>query len=129
MVVEGGAENKKWTDLLLKCYNIWRLTVTLYHAAANSVNQQGHRPIADELSNLTACSDEPKKMWIDHLPAVLWADGIIVRRTIRYSPFRLIFGQVAVLLIELENLTCNTANWNQGIDNTSSLIAARARQR
>jgi len=38
------------------------------------------------------------------------------------------FGQYAVLPIELENLTWNTANWSQGIDDTASLIAARARQ-
>jgi len=38
------------------------------------------------------------------------------------------FGQHAVLPIELENSTWNTANWIQGIDNTASLIAARARQ-
>jgi hypothetical protein len=38
------------------------------------------------------------------------------------------FGQDAVLLIELENLTWNTANWIQGIDDRALLIAARARQ-
>ena len=67
-------------------------------------------------------------MWIDHLPAVLWPDRITVRRKTGYSPFRLMFGQDAVLPIELENLTWNTANWIQGIDDTASLIAARARQ-
>jgi hypothetical protein len=38
------------------------------------------------------------------------------------------FGKDAVLPIELENLTWNTANWIQGIDDTASLIAARSRQ-
>jgi len=38
------------------------------------------------------------------------------------------FGHDAVLPIELENLSWNTANWVQGIDDTASLIAARARQ-
>jgi hypothetical protein len=128
VVVDGGAENKKWTDLLLKRYNIRKITVTPYHAAANGVIERGHRPIGDALSKLTACSDEPKEMWIDHLPAVLWADRITVRRTTGYSPFRLMFGQDAVLPIELENLTWNNANWIQGIDDTASLIAARARQ-
>jgi len=124
---DGGPENKKWTDLLLKRYNIRKITVTPYPAAANGVIERGHRPIADALSKLTACSDEPKEMWIDHLPAVLWADRITVRLTTGCSPFCLMFGQDAVLPIELDNLTSNTANWIQGIDDTASLIAARAR--
>jgi hypothetical protein len=128
VVVDGGAANTKWTDLLFKRYNMRKITVTPYHAAANGVIERGHRPIADALSKLTACSDEPKEMWIDHLLAVLWADRITVRRTTGYWPFRLMFVQDAVLLIELENLTWNTANWIQGIDNTASLITARARQ-
>jgi len=128
VVVDGGAENKKWTDLILKRYNIRNITVTPYHAAANGVIERGHRPITDALSKLTACSDKPKEMWIDHLPAVHWADRITVRCTTGYSPFRLIFGQDAVLPIELKNLTWNTANWIQGIDDTALLIAARARQ-
>ena len=37
VVVDGGAENQKWTDLLLKRYNIRKITVTPYHAAANGV--------------------------------------------------------------------------------------------
>jgi len=38
------------------------------------------------------------------------------------------FGKDAVLPIELENFTWNTANWIQGICDTASMIAARARQ-
>ena len=38
------------------------------------------------------------------------------------------FGQDAVLRIELEDLTWNITNWVQGINDTASLIAARARQ-
>jgi len=125
VVVDRGAENKKWTDLLLKHYNIWKITITPYDAAADGVIERGHRPIADVVSNLTACSDETKEMWIDHLLAVIWANRITVRRTTGDSPFRLMFGQDAVLPIELENLTGNTAHWIQGIHDTAWLIAAR----
>jgi len=38
------------------------------------------------------------------------------------------FGQDSVLLLEVENLKWNTANWSQGIDDTESLKAAKARQ-
>jgi hypothetical protein len=62
VVVDGGAENKKWIDLRLKHYNIRKITVTPYHTAANGVIERGHRPIADALSKLTAWSAEPKQM-------------------------------------------------------------------
>ena len=126
--MDGGAENKKCTDLLLKCYNIRKITETPYHAAANGVIDRGQRPIADALSQLTAWSDEPKEMWMDHLPAVLWADRITVRRTTGYSPLRLMLGQDAVLPIELKNITWTTANRIQGSDDMASQIAASARQ-
>jgi hypothetical protein len=38
------------------------------------------------------------------------------------------FGQDAVLPMELENFKCNTANWIQRIDDTASERVARARQ-
>jgi hypothetical protein len=38
------------------------------------------------------------------------------------------FSQPAVLPIELENITWNTANWIQGIYDTASLIVTGARQ-
>jgi hypothetical protein len=71
VVVDGGPVNKKWTDLLIKRNNLRMITATPYNAAANGVFEQRHRPIANALSNLKACSDEPKQLWIDHLPAVL----------------------------------------------------------
>ena len=128
VVVEGEAESKKWTDLLCKCYNVQMITVTPYHAAADGVIDPGHRPIADALSKLTGCSYEPKEMWVDHLLAVLWDDRIAFRRTTGYSQLRRMFGHDAVLLTELETISWNTANWTRGIDDTVSLLAARARQ-
>jgi hypothetical protein len=59
---------------------------------------------------------------------VLLADGITVICSAGYLPFRRIFGQDAALLIEVENVTWNTANWCQRINNTELLIAAIASQ-
>jgi hypothetical protein len=103
MVVDGGAENEKSTDHCLKHYNIRKITVTPYHAAANAIIERGYRPIADALSKLPSSSDEPKEMWINHLPALHWANRITFRCTTGYSPFRHMIGQDAVLPFELEN--------------------------
>jgi hypothetical protein len=90
---DGGAENKKLNVLLLKRYNIRKISLTPYHLAANRVFERGHRLNADALFKLVACSDATKEMSIDYLLAVLWADRITVRRTTRYSPFRIMLGQ------------------------------------
>lgn len=127
MVVDCAAENEKWTDLLLKRYNIRKSTETAYPAAANRVIKRGYRLISDALSKLPVCSNEPKGMWIDHLPAAAGADRIVVRHTTGYWPFCRIFTQDVVLPILVENLTWTTANWIQGINDTASHIAARAR--
>jgi len=66
VVVDEIGETRNLTDLLPKCYNIWKINVTPYHAAANEVIHPGHRPIADAVSKLTACSDQPKGTWIDY---------------------------------------------------------------
>jgi len=105
VVVDGGADNKTWTGLLLKCYNIRKITVTLYHAAPDGVIEREYRPIANVLSKLTACSYQSKEMWIDHLPAVHSANRVIIRCMTRYSQFRLIFGHDAVPPIELEKVS------------------------
>jgi hypothetical protein len=39
MAEYGGAETKKWADLVIKCYNIREITLTPYHAVANGVLQ------------------------------------------------------------------------------------------
>jgi len=123
-----GAENKKMTYLVLKCHHIRKITVFSYYYSANGVMEWGHRPIDIALSKLTASSNNLKQIEIHHLPAVLWANEITVIHSTRYSPFCCMFGQVAVLLVELENFTWNTANWSQGIDTTELLIVARASQ-
>jgi len=53
---------------------------------------------------------------------------ITVRQMTGYSQFHLMCSQNAVLPIEPENLTWNTTNWTQGIDDTPSQIVARAWQ-
>jgi len=128
VVVARGPENEEWANLHLKCYSIQKITVTAQHTAANGVIEWSHRLIADALSKLMACSDVPKELWIDPPPAVVWADRITIRCSTRHWRCPLIFGQDVVHPIALQNTTWYTTNYTQGIDNTVSQLAARARQ-
>lgn len=61
------------------------------------------------------------------LAAVLFADRTTVKPTTGMSPYRILFGQEAVLPIELEVPTWATLSWEK-VDNTLDLLALRARQ-
>lgn len=77
---------------------------------------------------LMACSDPMKEMWMDDLPAVLWADRITVRHTTGYSSSHRMFAQDVVLRIEPGNITWTMTNRTQAIDNRVSLEATIARR-
>jgi len=128
VVVDGGAENTILTYLLLKWYNIRKSSVTTRHATTTGVFEWGHRLIATAPSPLSALSAEQTVVWIDHLVAVLWPHTITGSLMTGYSPFRLMFGQDAVLLTELENSTSNSTNRTQGIGDTASQIAPRVKE-
>jgi hypothetical protein len=66
VVVDRGTENMKWTDRLLKRYNIWKITISPSHAAAHGEITQGHRPFAVSIPKLTLSSDEGKEILIEH---------------------------------------------------------------
>jgi len=129
MVVDERAANRKWTNfLLLKRYNLRKITETPNHAATKKMIEWGYRQIANALCTLMACTDELTEKWIDHQPAVLWRGRITVRFMTGYSHIHLMFGQDALLSIHLQWLTWNTANWIQGINNRVPLPAASAVQ-
>ena len=55
--------------------------------------------MVDALAKLTA----PARVgnWVDHLAAVSWVDRITVKRTMGMTPFRVVFGQECLLLVDL----------------------------
>ena len=61
--------------------------------------ERGHRTIKDTLVKL--CGESGGK-WREYLPLVLFSDRISMKQTTGYSPYEVVFGQKAVLLVELE---------------------------
>jgi hypothetical protein len=62
VVVYRDAENRKWTDLFLKRYNIQKIALTLSHAAINGVLERRYRPIADAICKPPGSSNKPNEM-------------------------------------------------------------------
>jgi len=128
MVVDGGAVDQKWTDILLRQYSIWMSTVSPYPAATNAVIKEEPRPIADALSKHITCSAHLKEKWIYYQPEVHWTNRITIRLKPRYSFFCNLFGQDVALQIESANLTWNTVCQTGRTYDTASLLVSRAWQ-
>ena len=86
--------------------------------------ERGHQPLKDTLVKL--CATDGKK-WRHYLPLVLFADRISTKRTTGYSPYELIFGQPAILPVDLELETYLGTNW-EDIKTTEDLLSARVLQ-
>ena len=86
--------------------------------------ERGHQPIVDGLAKMT---DGGRYRWVRNLPAILWVDGTIVKRTTGVSPYSFNYGNDAVLPIELANPTWQVLDWERA-QSTAELLALRARQ-
>ena len=124
LITDGGPENKDWVDSLCNYYDMKHITVSAYHPEANGMIERGHQPIIDALSKLTGGH---QRSWVPYLHAVLWADRVTVRRSTNQSPAFLVYGQEAILPIELELTSWRTYDWGR-VRTTTELLAARAEQ-
>jgi hypothetical protein len=97
---------------------------TPYYPEANGMIERGHRPIKDTLVKL--CGESGGK-WREYLPLVLFSDRISTKRTTGYSPYELMFGQKAVLPVDIEMDTYLGIDWTE-ISTTAELLEARTKQ-
>ena len=124
LVLDGGPENKDVVDDLAQRYRIRRIVTSAYHPQANGMVERGHQPIVDGLAKMT---DGGRYNWVRNLHAILWADRTTVKRSTGMSPYRLNYGNDAVLPIELANPTWQILDWDRA-QPTAELLALRARQ-
>ena len=125
IVMDGGSENKKVTKALLKHYRIKQIDISAYHPQSNGLVERGHDTIVNSLSKY--CKND-HAAWARHLPLVLWADRISVRRTTGYSAFELLYGRDCILPIELSLASWSAVDWEGEIETGEDLLIARMRQ-
>ena len=104
IVFDGGGENKGVAREFMKRHNTRNVPIAAYHLQSNRLIQRGHQPIIDALAKLGP-------HWVEHLPAILWADRITTRRSTGFAPYKLVFGQDCVLPVETEAMTWAMVNW------------------
>ncbi|KAI7944119.1 hypothetical protein MJO28_011647 [Puccinia striiformis f. sp. tritici] len=121
VVVDGGGEfGKEVQDMLKKSGSVVKIT-TPYYPEANGMIERGHQPLKDALVKMLG-SD--RKKWRSYLPLVLFADRISTKRTTGHTPYKLMFGQPAVLPIDLEMETYLGIDWGT-LKTTADLLLAR----
>ena len=98
IVFDGGGENKGVARELMQRYNTRNVPIAAYHPQSTGLIERGYQPIIDALAKLG-------QKWVEHLPAVLWADRVTTRRSIGFTPYKLVFGQDCLLPVELHATT------------------------
>ena len=102
IIIDRGPENKGLTEELLHCYQIRRVQVSAYYAQANGLVEQGHKTVIDALAKM---SNKVNSNWVKNLSAVLWADCTTIRSSTGLTPYQLLYGNEAVLPIDVNVLT------------------------
>jgi hypothetical protein len=124
VVVDGGPEfGQDLQQALTKAVTTIKVT-TPYYPEANGMIERGNQPLKDALVKL--CETDGKK-WRHYLPLVFFADRISTKRTTGYSPYGLVFGQSAILPVDLELETYLGTDWTK-IQSTEELLVARTKQ-
>ncbi|KAK4690749.1 hypothetical protein P7C70_g9499, partial [Phenoliferia sp. Uapishka_3] len=122
--LDGGTEFKGEVIKALREFGIRRIVIAPYHPEANGMEERGHQPLVDCLIKI---SDTPKS-WARHLPMVLFADRISMRRTTGMTPFAMLYGTEAVLPIDQNEDTWIISDWKDEKYTRSELLRARFAQ-
>jgi hypothetical protein len=86
--------------------------------------ERGHKPIVDTLAKMT---NGELGNWVKNLPGVLFADRTSIHQPTGKTPFWVVYGREAILLIELKFRTWRILEWEKTKDK-AELLALRARQ-
>ena len=135
IVLDGGAENLKFTQDLLKRYGIHGVHIAPYHPQSNGLVERGHQTIINAIAKYRAADSRqstsnqfpPITDWTRYLALALWADRITVRRSTGYSAFELVYGRECLLPIQLAVNSWNIIDW-ESVEDREDLIMARMKQ-
>ena len=96
---------------------------TPYYPEGQGMVERGHGPLKAALVKLAG---ESGKNCRKFLPLVLFSDCISTKQTTGYSPCEIIFGQKAVLPIDLEMELFLGVDWDE-VASTADLLIARSK--
>ena len=83
---------------LLRTYKVEHHKSSPYRPQVNGAVKAANKNIKKILSKMT----QTYRDWVDRLPYALWGYQTIVRTSIGATPFSLVYGSKAVLLVDVE---------------------------
>lgn len=124
VTTDNGAKFKEEFEEAVKKVGATLKQATPYYPEANGMVERGHKPIKDTLVKM--CGGSGGK-WREYLPLFLFSDRISNKRTIGFTPYKIIFGQLPVLRVDLEMETYLGIDW-LNINTTKELLEAWTKQ-
>jgi hypothetical protein len=111
-------------EALLEGYRVRKVPISAYHLQSNGLVERGHQVIIDTLSKFVKGH---RGDWSRHLPLVLFADRVTVRRSTGFSAFRLLYGRDCLIPAEFTVESWGVVDWGS-IKSRSDLLHARMLQ-
>ena len=98
-----GPENKREIKELLKQYEVWKMTVLIYHLQANEMIKWEHTSI---IQAFTKICDDRFTQWKCYMHSIIWVNRSTIQKSINISLYWFLHNENSVLLIEL-----NISTW------------------
>ena len=89
----------KTIDALTKEFKIVHHKTSAYHPKANGAVESFNKTL---VKGLTKICNRDKDDWDDKIPAILWAYMTDYKRSTDQTPFRLVYGQEAVVPLHFQ---------------------------
>jgi hypothetical protein len=102
IVTDNAPQFKSAVAWLRRLFGIEGITISPYNSKANAVIESPHYNLREALAR--ACEGNLSK-WYWHLPQVLWADRISIRKRTGVSPFFLVTGTHPIIPLDILEAT------------------------
>jgi hypothetical protein len=73
---------------------------SVYHPRSNSAVEKANTLIFSAINKIL--EDQPKGKWAEELPRVVWSHNTYVSRAIKFTPFKLLYGEESVTPEEIK---------------------------
>src|SRR6266516_1583411 len=90
LIINGGPENKGYIKDLTNRVGIYRLRISTYNLKANGGIEGNHNDMRNALSKMEGS-------WVENVPVVLLAERTLVKDSISFTPYYLMFLEEAIL--------------------------------